>query len=282
MPNLFRVEDLHLSYHVEGQSDIVALRGVSLQLDEGEHLAVVGRNGSGKSTLAKCLDALLTPTQGDVWVLGHNTRDRAAHLAIRSAVGMVFQNPENQFVTTSIEEEVAFGPENLGIPHPELRRRVAMALERVALDAPRDRDPRYLSAGQKAKLAIATALAMEPQCLILDESTAMLDPLAREQVMQTVSALQAEGMALVNVTHFMEEAALADRVLVLTQGTQAALEPPASLFAQEKLCRAAGLHLPMPTRIAQKLAARGLTLPGMVLHEDELIHACLAYRENVR
>jgi energy-coupling factor transporter ATPase len=284
--SLIRVENLHYTYHAEGahgpEGGIVALRGVDVELAEGQHLAVVGRNGSGKSTLAKCLNALLIPTQGDVWIMAHNTRERAARLEIRAAIGMVFQNPENQFVTTSIEEEVAFGPENLGIPHPELRRRVDAALERVALDVPRDRDPRYLSAGQKAKLAIAAALAMEPRCLILDEATAMLDPLAREQVIETVGALQEQGMTLVNVTHFMEEAALADRVLVLAQGRVAALDAPGAIFAQGDLCRDAGLHLPMPTRIAQGLATRGLALPTPILHENDLVRACLACRERAR
>lgn len=282
MPSLIRVEGLHYSYHHDGAGDIVALRGVDFALAEGEHMAIVGRNGSGKSTLAKCLNALLTPTRGDVWALGCNTRDRSAWLEIRSAVGMVFQNPENQFVTTSVEEEVAFGPENLGIPRPELRRRVDAALEQVGLDIPRDRDPRNLSAGQKAKLAIASALAMQPRCLILDEATAMLDPLAREQIMATMGALQQQGMTLVNVTHFMEEAALADRVLALTQGIVAALDTPEKVFGQDELCQAAGLHLPMPARIARGLISRGLELPAPILHEDALVQACLAHRERAR
>ena len=282
MADLIRVDNLHLTYNPNDEGAIPALRGVSFGLGEGEHLAVVGRNGSGKSTLAKCLNALLTPTQGDVWVLGHSTRDREAWVEIRSQVGMVFQNPDNQFVTTSIEEEIAFGPENLGVPRPELRRRVDAALDAVGLEAPRDRDPRYLSAGQKAKLAIASALAMEPRCLILDEATAMLDPVAREQVMATVCALQQQGMALINVTHFMEEAAQADRVLVLDQGTVAALEPPAALFAQIDLCRSSGLEVPLPARIAQGLVRRGLPLPGGILHTDALVEACVAHGERAR
>lgn len=288
MAELIRVEKLHYTYSVAGgpgadeDGGVVALRGVDFALEEGEHLAIVGRNGSGKSTLAKCLNALLIPTQGNVWAAGHNTRERAARLEIRAAIGMVFQNPENQFVTTSVEEEVAFGPENLGIPHPELRRRVDAALEMVALDAPRDRDPRYLSAGQKAKLAIAAAVAMAPRCLILDEATAMLDPLAREQIMETIGALRQQGMALVSVTHFMEEAALADRILVLAEGRVAALDAPIAIFAQRDLCRAAGLQLPMPTRIARGLAERGLPLPEGILHEDDLVRACLACRETAR
>ncbi len=279
MASLIRIENLRYTYNPESALPIPALNGISFALAEGEHLAVVGRNGSGKSTLAKCLNALLIPSDGDVWALERNTRDRAAWADIRSAVGMVFQNPENQFVTTSIEEEVAFGPENLGVPRAELRRRVDTALERVALDAPRSRDPRYLSAGQKAKLAIAAALAMEPRCLILDEATAMLDPLARQQVMETVGALQAQGMALVNVTHFMEEAALADRVLVLAEGAIAALDTPQAIFAQEALCQAAGLQVPLAARLARGLAARGLELPTPILSQDALVQAVLACRE---
>ncbi len=282
MASLIRVENLHLTYNPDDEGAIPALRGVSLTLGEGEHLAVVGRNGSGKSTLAKCLNALLMPTQGNVWALDQNTRHRSAWIAIRSCIGMVFQNPDNQFVTTSIEEEIAFGPENLGVPRPELRRRVDAALEAVTLDAPRDRDPRYLSAGQKAKLAIASTLAMEPRCLILDEATAMLDPVGREQVMDTVCALQDRGMALINVTHFMEEAAQADRVLVLDQGRVAALDAPAPLFAQSDLCQRAGLQLPMPTRIAQGLVSRGVALPSDILHVGGLVEACVAYRERAR
>jgi energy-coupling factor transport system ATP-binding protein len=280
--SLVRVENLYLTYNPGQEGAIPALQGVSFDLAEGEHLAVVGRNGSGKSTLAKCLNALLTPTDGDVWAVGHNTRDRSSWIEIRSCIGMVFQNPDNQFVTTSIQEEIAFGPENLGVPRPELRRRVEAALDAVALDAPRDRDPRYLSAGQKAKLAIASALAMAPRCLILDEATAMLDPVARQQVMDTVCALQDQGMALINVTHFMEEAALADRVLVLDHGHVAALDAPAPLFTRAELCQAAGLQLPMPTRIAQGLASRGMALPGDILHVDGLVEACVRYGERAR
>lgn len=282
MDIVIRVDDLHYTYGEKTDGGIEALRGVSFHIYRGEHVAVVGRNGSGKSTLAKCLNGLLIPTQGNVWAYGHNTRHRDAWLAIRSAVGMVFQNPENQFLTTSVEEEVAFGPENLGLPPGELEQRVRKSLQRVGLDVAPDRDPRHLSAGQKAKLAIAAVLAMEPQCLILDESTALLDPVAREQIMETVRQLQSEGMTIINVTHFMEEAVCADRVLVLGHGKLLAFDAPSAIFANEALCAAAGIQPPVPAQIAQWLVERGLEPFEGILTEDDLVAACLAYSEKVR
>ena len=279
---LIRVEGLHYTYDAEGQSPIVALRGIGLAVHRGEYLVLLGHNGSGKSTLARCLNGLLRPTAGDVWVQGMNTREESSLVRIRAAVGMVFQNPDNQFISTVAEEEVAFGPENLGVPTDALRVRVEEALAQVGLTAERYRDPRTLSAGQKSRLAIASILAMRPDCLVLDESTVMLDPVARRGILDLVQTLRAEGLTIIAITHNMAEALQADRVVVLEAGAIALQGTPREVFGQVDTLEALGLTLPPAAAIARNLRRRGLPLPEGILTSEELVHAVTHLREAVR
>jgi len=264
--------DLHYSYAMSAMQSIEALRGIDLEIHYGEFVAILGHNGSGKSTLARCLNGLLLPTQGDVWVAGRNTRDPTANVAIRASVGMVFQNPENQFVATTVEEEVAFGPENLGLPQEELLERVRDALEAVNLSHLAERNPHNLSAGQQARLAIADVLAMKPQCIILDEATAMLDPLARRDLVELIQELHRNGLTVIHVTHNMTEAAKADRVLVLDRGRLALDGEPGAVFYDPRV-RELGLSLPLATTVAQGLRQRGVSLPKGIISAPQLVRA---------
>jgi energy-coupling factor transporter ATPase len=271
--DLVRVVDVHYTYGTSSAAPLAALRGVDLTIGRGEYLVVIGHNGSGKSTLAKCLNGLLIPTQGEVWVEGISTRQPEHLYHIRATVGMVFQNPDNQFVASAVEDEVAFGPENLGIPMPELAQRVEQALLLTGLESLRGRDPHLLSAGQKARLAVAGILAMRPACLILDESTAMLDPLARREMLALLRRLHSEGLAIVLITHFMDEVVDAQRLVVLEQGRIALQGAPREVLAQRERLEALGLGLPAAAAIAQGLRQRGLPLEGIPLTPDELVHA---------
>ncbi|MCA9999722.1 MAG: ATP-binding cassette domain-containing protein, partial [Anaerolineales bacterium] len=207
MSPVIRLENLSHTYGADGEKPVKALDGVSLTVQPGEYVVILGHNGSGKSTLAKHLNALLTPTEGDVWVKAWNTRQTQHLRDIRSTVGMVFQTPDNQIVATIVEEDIAFGPENLGLPHDEIVRRVDWSLEQVGMNPYRKRAPHLLSGGQKQRIAIAGMLAMRPEVLVLDESTAMLDPLGRKEVLDIVYKLnQNEGVTVVAITHYMEEA----------------------------------------------------------------------------
>ncbi|UCB46150.1 MAG: ATP-binding cassette domain-containing protein [Spirochaetota bacterium] len=255
---LIRIENLYFSYKTGTQTlleDIsdFALCGIDLKIHSGEWVAIIGANGSGKSTLLKQLNALLLPTKGDVWISGHNTRDITSLRQIRSSVGMVFQVPDTQIITTVVEEEVAFGPENLGVSEKELRERVERALEITGLSPLRNRSPQYLSEGQKQLLAIASILAMNPGCLVLDEATSMLDPRSRENVLSTVRKLHGEGMTVVTATHNMDEAAQAQRIIVLSEGRIEFDAGPTELFSKEKLLSDLKLGLPYPAKIASRL-----------------------------
>ncbi|MFO7697282.1 MAG: energy-coupling factor transporter ATPase [Anaerolineae bacterium] len=271
MALVIEVNALHYRYGHGGDDVIDALNGADLQVRRGDYLALIGPNGSGKSTLAKCLSGLLTPTAGDVRVNGLSTRDHDALIGIRSAVGMVFQNPDNQFVTSMVEAEVAFGPENLGIPPDEIRVRVDRALAQVKLAGSEARDPHTLSAGGKARLAIASVLAMEPDCLILDEATAMLDPASRRSVLALVDELHAGGMTVIVVTHHMTEVTHAERVAVMEAGRIAFEGTPAEVFADGEGLARLGLALPPAAAIAQGLVARGLALSPTVVTADGLV-----------
>lgn len=283
-PNqLIRAVDIHYTYD-EGSRAVDALRGIDLCIDDGDFVAVVGHNGSGKSTLAKCLNALLLPTKGDIWVRDQNTRhcSQEALLEIRATVGMVFQHPDNQFVATTVQEEVAFGPENLGVPEHELRQRVTRALQDVGLEGLDDRNPHDLSASQKSRLAIACILAMEPECLILDESTAMLDPIARRRLLALLDDLHHRGLTLILITHSMEEAVLADRVIVLDRGRVALEGSPQQIFRKRAVFDRLGLDLPVSAAIARGLRRRGLSLPNEpILIQDDLVEA-LTERMQIR
>ncbi|HEY8489132.1 MAG TPA: energy-coupling factor transporter ATPase [Thermaerobacter sp.] len=259
-------------YH-PGQPDAVeALRGIDLEVRRGEFLAVVGANGSGKSTLARLLNGLLVPTRGEVRVAGRSTADPQARWEIRRLVGMVFQNPDNQLVAPTVEEDVAFGPENLGLPRQEIARRVRTALETVGLWERRADPPHRLSGGQKQRVALAGILAMQPQCLVLDEATAMLDPAGRAEVLETVARLHRErAMTVVLITHFLEEAVRAERVVVLERGRIVASGRPRELFDRPDWLERLGLVAPPMGRLAERLRRRGWNLPpGIVTVEDFL------------
>jgi len=294
---LIHVARLHYTYDLNTDAPIEALRGIDLQIKRGEYLAIVGHNGSGKSTLAKCLNGLLLPTPdqvgGDVWVEGRNTAQPEALLDIRATVGMVFQNADNQIIASVVEEEVAFGPENLGVPREELRQRVDQALRDTGLWELRERNPRTLSAGQKARLAIASILAMRPACLVLDESTAMLDPLSRREILALVRQLHegrqvlphymineqqnlSSGLTIVMITHHMDEVLGADRVLVLEQGRIVLEGTPREVFAQPERLKALGLALPPAAAIAWRLRQCGAPLQENILTSEELIQAVTA------
>jgi energy-coupling factor transport system ATP-binding protein len=270
---IIRVEKLHHTYFPGTSNAMDALRGVSFSVQRGEYLAIIGHNGSGKSTLAKHLNGLLLPTHGDVWVREWNTRVAAHRLDVRSTVGMVFQSPDNQIVATIVEEDVAFGPENLGVPRPELRERVDWALDTVGMQAYRRRAPHLLSGGQKQRVAIAGILALKPQVLVLDESTALLDPLGREQVLSVARKLNAEGVTIIAVTHFMREAVLADHVMVLENGSVGLQGTPREVFNQAERLRELSLDVPEITQLAQNLHAQDAAFPADVLTVDEFVEA---------
>lgn len=221
-----------------------AIDGVSLEIQKGSFVAIVGMNGSGKSTLAKCLNGLILPTKGDVVVDGMNTRDEDHLWDIRSRVGMVFQNPDNQIVSSIVEDDVAFGPENLGIEPDEIRRRVDRALKQVGMYEQRGKGAHMLSGGQKQRIAIAGAVAMRPECIVFDEPTAMLDPKGRASVMSIIRELNADGITTILITHFMSEAARSDRVIVMNAGHVLYDMTPSELFADRELTERAGLELP--------------------------------------
>jgi len=234
----------------------------------------VGHNGSGKSTLAKHLNALLLPTEGTVRVAGMDTKDEANTLPIRQKVGMVFQNPDNQLVTTVVEEDVAFGPENLGVPGAEIRTRVDAALAAVGMEEYAARAPHMLSGGQKQRIAIAGMLAMEPEVLVLDEATAMLDPRGRREILAIVSKLHREkGITVVMITQYMEEATVADRVAVMADGTLLLTGTPREVFMQTELLRAHRLDVPAMTELKERLNAHGASLPDDILTVEDMADA---------
>ena len=274
VPPLITVRDLHHTYRAGAADESPALRGIDLEIYAGECLAVIGGNGSGKSTLAKHLNALLLPTAGAVHVAGLDTRDPESIWQVRQRVGMVFEHPDNQIVAAVVDEDVAFGCENLGLPPAEIRARVDRALHSVGLEARRRSAPHLLSGGQKQRVAIAGVLAMAPRCLVLDEATSMLDPKGQQEVMQTALRLcRVDGLALVLITHAMEEAAQADRVVVLAGGRIALQGPPAEVFTREGDLGRLRLEPPDVVRLGRALAASGLAVPREVLTVDQLVQA---------
>mgnify|MGYP000628059219 CR=1 FL=1 len=261
-------------YHAGRENQVVALEGINLEIYPGEFVVIVGQNGSGKSTLAKHFNALLQPSEGEVRVKGLDTRDHERTWEIRQAAGMVFQNPDNQIVATLVEEDVAFGPENLGLSPEEIRERVQEALGSVGMTAYRDREPHCLSGGQKQRVAIAGVLAMYPDVVILDEPTAMLDPAGRVEVLATLRRLNREkGMTIVLITHFMEEAVKADRVLVMKDGRVELDGTPHEVFARSDELRRLGLDLPPMAQLAHELREAGLKLPTSILSIEDMVAA---------
>ena len=269
MPML-KAEQVRFDYTYENEAPQTVLRGVDLTIEKGDFVALLGHNGCGKSTLSKHFNALLLPTGGRVLVEEMDTAAEENTYPIRRRVGMVLQNPDNQLVSTIVEEDVAFGPENLGLSPAEIRARVDEALAAVDMTAYRDHSPHKLSGGQKQRIAIAGVLAMHPDCLILDEPTAMLDPQGRQEVLDTVCRLNREqGMTVILITHYMEEAALADRVVVMDEGMIVMDGTPQEVFAQGDRLTELGLGVPQPTALCAALRAQGIDLPDGVLTPEE-------------
>ncbi len=278
------IEFQNVSFRYDSEEEGVQLplvaENLNLQIHEGEFVAILGHNGSGKSTLAKLTNAILLPTSGKVLVDGMDTNEEDLKIKIRQTVGMVFQNPDNQIVATIVEEDVAFGPENLGVEPKEIRRRVDESLKAVGMYEFRKREPHRLSGGQKQRVAIAGIIAMLPRCIVLDEPTAMLDPRGRQEVMSTMLKLNREmGMTVVFITHFMDEAVQADRVVVMDDAKIIMDGKPKEVFNQVDRLEEIGLDVPQPTKLAQLLRQEGYNLPDDILDVDECIEKLSAFLE---
>ena len=273
MSAIIELQNVTFEYPSGDNRQIKALKNLSLIIEEGEYIALIGPNGSGKSTLARHLNAILLPTGGIVTVDGFVTTQEEHRWEIRRRVGMVFQNPDNQIVATTVEEDVAFGLENLGIETSMMAQRVTEALEMVGLRSLRNHAPHLLSGGQKQRLAIAGIIAMRPRCLVLDEPTAMLDPRGRREVLETIKRMNhQEGITVVHITHFMEEALEADRVIVMDRGQIVHAGPPAEIFGGDIDLYALNLEVPAIPRLVQLLRSQGMDIPAGVLKVDELVN----------
>ncbi|MCL2108627.1 MAG: energy-coupling factor transporter ATPase [Oscillospiraceae bacterium] len=273
---IIRTENLHFDYEIYDDKGAVvdkssALCGVNLTVQKGEFLAILGHNGSGKSTLAKHFNGILTPTNGKVFVNGIDVSDDKNIYEIRQMVGMVFQNPDNQIVAAIVEEDVAFALENLGVPPLEIRERIDEAMKSVDIYKYRKHAPHRLSGGQKQRVAIAGVIAMRPQCIVLDEPTAMLDPKGRKEVMKTIKFLVEKGITIVLITHYMEEAAQAKRVVVMHNGEIIMDGAPKQIFTQVDKLKSVGLDVPQVTELAHELRKNGLNFPANVLNENEFV-----------
>jgi len=267
---IIEINDLEFAYEDKDEEQDAVLKGVSLSVSKGEFLAVLGHNGSGKSTLAKHLNAILVPQKGKVFVDGIDTANEDQLYAIRQRVGMVFQNPDNQLVATIVEEDVAFAPENLGVPPAEIRKRVDYALDAVNMTEFIHHAPHMLSGGQKQRIAIAGVLAMKPEVLVMDEPTAMLDPIGRREIMDTVKKLnREENMTVVMITHFMEEAAQADRVIVMDHGNIVMEGTPKEVFSHVEELKKIGLDVPQTTELLYSLKKSGINIDADLLSIDE-------------
>lgn len=268
MENIIEVSDLKYKY--PHQEDY-AINNINLSVRKGEFVCILGKNGSGKSTLAKLLNAQIKPSQGDIIINGYNTKDDKNLWEIRKSCGMVFQNPDNQMVATIVEEDVAFGPENLAIEHPELRKRVDKALKRVGMYEYRKRPPYSLSGGQKQRVAIAGVLAMDAECIVFDEPTAMLDPQGRKDIMDTIKMLKEDGNTILYITHFMDEAIRADRILVFDEGEIKLSGSPREVFSQVDKMKELGLDIPQVTQLQYLLEKDGYDYGEIALNVNELL-----------
>ena len=279
---LFDIRHLTHTFETEDGKTFDALSDVTCTIPKGSFTAIIGTNGSGKSTLARHLNALYLPTAGEVIVEGMKTSDMEHIWDIRQKVGMVFQNPDNQLVAAIVEEDVAFGPENLGVPADEIRKRVNYALEKVGMSAYRTHSPAMLSGGQKQRVAIAGVLAMHPDCIVLDEPTAMLDPLGRKEVMDTIHELnRSEGITIVLITHFMEEAVTADHVLVVDRTKLQMQGTAREVFSQADKLTAMGLDVPVAADLAHGLRKKGYEIPEDCMTDEELGEALCPYVSNI-
>ena len=278
--SIVKINSLYYKYSLEeNKDDGYAVNGISLDVKEGEFLAVLGHNGSGKSTVAKHINALLLPTDGTVIVDGMDTKNPRDLWNIRKTAGMVFQNPDNQIVATIVEEDVAFGPENLGLDSDEIRRRVDESLKNVGMDDFKKYAPHLLSGGQKQRIAIAGVLAMKPKCIVFDEPTAMLDPSGRKEVMETIKELNDKyKITIILITHYMDEAAKADRVVVIDSGSIALEGTPKNIFSEVSLMKKIGLDVPQVTELAYELSKEGINIDTKILNVDEMVNALCQLR----
>lgn len=276
MDKFIELNDVTFSYLTDYDEHTVkntVINGISLEISRGEFVAVLGHNGSGKSTLAKMLNAINLPESGKVYVDGMDTSDENNLFDIRKRVGMVFQNPDNQIVATVVEEDVAFALENIGVEPAEIRRRVDEALKTVGMYEYREHAPHKLSGGQKQRIAIAGVLAMKPECIVLDEPTAMLDPIGRREIMATISELNSMGVTIVLITHYMDEAARAKRVIVMDSGEIIMDDTPKRVFSQMDRLKSLGLDVPQVTELTHALISAGVDLPDDIISEDECYEA---------
>ncbi|WP_087679525.1 energy-coupling factor transporter ATPase [Garciella nitratireducens] len=269
---MIEIENLVYQYLKNDGESTKALKKINLDIYKGEFLVILGHNGSGKSTLAKHLNAILLPSEGKVVVDGLDTANPNNLWDIRQRAGMVFQNPDNQLIATIVEDDVAFGPENLGIPSEEIRKRVDQALKLVGMEEYAEHAPHLLSGGQKQRIAIAGIIAMKPKCIILDEPTAMLDPSGRKEVMQTIKKLnREEGITIVHITHYMDEAVDADRIIVMESGEIVLQGKPKEIFSQVEQLKSLGLDVPQVTEIAYELNKSGVPIENNILTVDEMV-----------
>lgn len=282
MEPIIRTENLKFSYkNQEDGKEYEVLKGIDMEVRKGEFLCVLGHNGSGKSTLAKHFNSILVPTEGKVFVGDMDTSEEDKLFDIRQRVGMVFQNPDNQIVATIVEEDVAFAPENLGLPREEIISRVDFALKTVNMEAYRNHAPHKLSGGQKQRVAIAGVLAMMPEVIVLDEPTAMLDPVGRKEIMNTIKTLNREkGMTVVLITHYMDEAAEADRILVMDKGKIKMEGTPKEVFSKVDEVKAIGLDVPQATALAYELNKNGFNLPLDILNTEDCVSNIIKELEN--
>lgn len=278
MSNIIEIKNVTYNY-IEDEVEYTAVDNVSLNIKRGSFTVILGHNGSGKSTLAKMMNGLNKPTAGDIVVDGINTKDEETELLVKRKVGMVFQNPDNQLVASIVEEDVAFGPENLGLEPQLIRKRVDEALESVGMAEFKDSTPHHLSGGQKQRIAIAGMIAMRPECLILDEPTAMLDPKGRAEIITTIEHLNKQGMTVVLITHYMEEAQNADRVLVMNDGKFIADGTPKEIFKNVSMLKSVGLDVPQTTELLYELNQNGISVPTDVLSIEETANAIAAFLE---
>ena len=270
MSTIIKAENLTFSYPDEPAGHPPVLKNINLEIESGSFVAILGHNGSGKSTLAKHINALLAPTEGKLWVEGLDTADPDNLLDIRGKVGMVFQNPDNQIVASVVEEDVAFGPENMGVPPREIRERVDTALKMVGMYDLREHSPHLLSGGQKQRVAIAGIIAMMPHCIVLDEATAMLDPVGRRETVDTIRDLNEKyGMTVILITHHMDEAAQAQRLIVMAGGQIIDDGPPKEVFQHVDTLRASGLSVPETVALLYELRQEGLDVPLDALSDEE-------------
>ncbi len=284
MGNIIKTDDVYFHYESQYSTEEEKakspvkeiLKGINLDINKGEFIAILGHNGSGKSTFAKHLNAILLPKGGTIYIEGIDTKLEDKHFDIRQRVGMVFQNPDNQIVATVVEEDVAFALENLGVEPKEMRKRVDDALKAVDMYDYREHAPHQLSGGQKQRVAIAGVIAMRPECIVLDEPTAMLDPKGRQEVLKTIRMLNRDfGITIVAITHYMDEAAEADRVIVMDEGKVILDDTPKEVFSQVELLKSVGLDVPQVTELIYELNKHGLGIDGQIITEEECVEALM-------